>query len=400
MKNCIKNGLYALLLLSALGLYSCSEQVEFAPEKDTNSKLSSTPVSPLLAQNCELDCEDCDNLVTNGSFENFNGSLGSTNALSIVGNSVPPWYEVRGTPNIMDGNLPMTSSMYTNAGFDGSNILHMNENPFQDPDLGEAAAIDVDILADPDLTYCVSFLNALGIKLWNNQPNPPGNIEVRVADGVPQTTLKPEIDWSSYQNQFVGSAATSVTWQSSSYQFTVNQAYSQLIFDAQSQNVGSGSVTRVLLDDVKLSCQTNALQGIISTTNPDGSITLSADFQGLPANVSIVDYEWCGLGQPNPSTATVTIQNPGNDLSVCLKIKDSRGCCASVCDTIISVCDSLNLSSCCTIDIGSAKPSIIGSAKNRADALSAISASSLSHSSSSSTQSAPPLACDPCIDGW
>ncbi|MEL6696255.1 MAG: hypothetical protein AAFP89_08435 [Bacteroidota bacterium] len=397
MKNITNRFFYALLLIGIFGLYACSEQLEVSPEKASSVQTTPVDASPASTQNCVYTCENCDNLITNGSFETFTGSLGSTNALSITNNTVPPWYEVRGTPNIMNGTLPMTSSMYTNPGFDGTNILHMNENPFQNPDLGEAAAINVNVRSDADLTYCLSFRYALGIRLFDNQPNPPGQVEARLANGVPQSTQKPEIDWTTYTNQLVGTATTSTTWQTSTYQFSASQNYSQLILDAQAVNQGSGNVTRVLVDDVQLSCQTDALQGINITQNADGTITLSADLQGLPANVTIVSYEWCGISA-GPNSSTVTIPAPSQAIDVCLKIKDSRGCCASVCEKIeIVECDSLKLSSCCTINVGSGGIGTVGGTKNREAALQAISASGLRNISEASPF---PAVCDPCIDGW
>jgi len=95
MKQIIKVLLCVCLLAGLAGLNSCADQVEVTPDKDlkVSSSISSQTVAATASTdepNCEVKCENCGNLITNGSFETINGTIPSTNLFNVTGNNVPP----------------------------------------------------------------------------------------------------------------------------------------------------------------------------------------------------------------------------------------------------------------------------------------------------------------------
>jgi hypothetical protein len=337
-------------LLAMVVLFSCKK----AKEEVTDGNNIITE-NALNSQNRGLlgdagNCFECPNLILNESFENVTAPVPGAREHFRLG-QVPSWLNAASTPDVFNqSGWPNFSPIPT--GFDGSNFAFMGTLKYPDiTNIKEEETIMqvIKTYNHKDIEYCLSYLDLRGSANGGASANQPGEILVHLAYGVPAYTgnnQQTAVDFMAYQGRVIARSTPSTTqWTSQSFTFKADKFYNRILFSPKViEPVIINRSSLIYIDKIKLSCSTDALKDINAVFSGN-VLNLNPVFVGLPSDVQILRYEWTIRNSANNLTSTqanpsLTINPASDSLQVCLKIVDSRGCCASICVKVINGCQS------------------------------------------------------------
>lgn len=283
-------------------------------------------------------CFDCNQVNTNGNFESENNILGAEPATGILQGNIKNWFNTHGSADYFNELW----NWYNIKGVD-SNMGHMCYGSRPSHNHSEGMYTAVDILADDDLSYCLSLDYGSYCESDND-----GKIHMYLANNLTEgptagftlpnaTTHNTWFENSHNVDNLILDESTSFTdFGMTTYTttFKPTQDYKQLWFyteflsdDGEFANCG------FMLDNVKITRSTSALTEIEMVDLGGGMVKLSPVFN---KNLRNITYEWTVDGKTY-TDETITITRRDNSQDVCLKISDSRDACAEKCMTVPSL---------------------------------------------------------------
>ncbi len=300
-----------------------------------NTKLSTLTLIIFAFCNIAL-AQECKLLNQNGNFESVTTFIGSEPANGISTNIVDNWKASHGTVDYFTPN-------WNWYGIDGlfSNAGHLCYGNRESHDHSEGMFTSVNITADDDLVYTLSFDASsicdasengfLNIAL-NNNLNAEGHnwFQYPTAESLPEfftenqpidrIELTDDFDFTDgflnhYEISFIPESNFSQLWFFSEYQ----HEYTEFV------NCG------VIIDNVELRAMTTSLANISQEKLEDGSHLFQAEFT-KELTVETFDWNLNGVAVSDSSEfKTILVEGTHN---ICLDIIDARGACGSVCITV------------------------------------------------------------------
>mgnify|MGYP000155809946 CR=1 FL=1 len=290
----------------------------------------------LITINITAQCNTCIPVNENGNFESQNNILGTENANGVATGEIKNWYNTHGTADYFDSSW----NWYGIQDID-SNYGHLCYGNRPTHDHSEGMYTPVEILADEDLTYCVSLdygshcpsenYGQAHIYLTNHVSQGGANgfmfpteqthgIWFEDSKKVDVITLDEESDF------------TTIGMTTHNTIVTPEQSYSQLwIFTEYLHTAGGFVDCGLMIDNVKVTCQTDALIDL-KVENLSGD-----KYEIMPKlnkQLSGVEHEWKLDGLVVGNEASEIIELIEGSYELCLDIKDDRGACASLCKAV------------------------------------------------------------------
>jgi hypothetical protein len=312
-------------------------------------------------------CFDCNQINTNGDFEIENNVPGAEPATGILQGNIKNWFNTHGSTDYFN---PLWNWYYID-GVD-SNMGHMCYGSRPSHKHSEGMYTAVDIIADEDLSYCLSLDYG---SYCDSESN--GKIHMYFANNLTEgptsgfilpnpTTHGIWFENSHNVDNLILDESTSFTeFGMTTYTttFKPTEDYKQLWFyteflaeDGEYTNCG------FLLDNVKVKRTTSALTDIAMNDLGDGMVELSPVFN---KNLENVRYEWTVNGATY-TDETIIIAKEDAAQDACLKISDARDACAEKCITIPGLQSvTSNITTVCDYDVcldaaGGGVPTITG----------------------------------------
>ncbi len=301
----------------------------------------------LCATQISAQCNNCSEINLNGDFELKHNIPGTENANGIMQGEIQNWYNTHGSADYFD-NL---WNWYYMSGIQ-STMGHLCYGSRPSHDHSEGMYTSVDILADEDLTYCVTFDygshcdsdkdGKAHIYLTNNLQEGPTNAFMFPRANTHTTWF----DNSKMIDAIVLDEETEFTEVGmTTYSATIDpdESYSQLwFFTEYLHSDGEFANCGFMLDNVKVSCKTSALADISMVDLGDGRVELTPVFS---KELTGVNYEW-NIGTEKRNQKTIIIDQQSTSQEICLNITDSRGACAEACITVGSLNGAVGQSLC------------------------------------------------------
>lgn len=317
----------------------------------------------LISVSVSAQCNNCGPINSNGNFELQNNILGTENANGIAAGEINNWYNTHGTTDYFDSNW----NWYGLEGLD-SNCAHLCYGNRPSHDHSEGMYTEVNVLADEDLTYCVQLDYGSHCASDNY-----GKAHVYLTNSVTQggangflfPTEQTHGQWFSDSKKVdvisldEESDFSTMGMTTHSTTITPDISYKQLWIFTEYLHTSGGFVDcGLLIDNVKLTCQTDALKEL-SIKNLSGD-----KYEILPIltkQLTGVEHEWKLDGEIISNEASDIIELMDGNYELCLDIKDDRGACAQLCQKVkigegSSVNQSCDYSVC--LDAGSGIPVI------------------------------------------
>lgn len=287
-----------------------------------------------IAAQLSSQCNSCEELNLNGDFEIRNNILGNDNASGLSQGEIQNWTSSHGTADFFDESW---NWYYLENTFD-SNLGHVCYGSRPTHDHSEGILTEVEILNDEDLTYCLNFDYSSycdSDKFGKAHVYMSNNVSTGSVNGFKFPTKETHSTWFDNAQKIdeltldeeTDVRETGMT--SYSTTFKPSEKFTQLWFFTEYLYENEGFVNcGFMLDNVKLTCETDALQGIekidLGNNKYEFVPVFSKELKG-------VVYEWnLGSGEKNSGSSLEHEFTPGQH-EVCLKITDERGACAEYC---------------------------------------------------------------------
>lgn len=291
-------------------------------------------VNTILSQNCNIECT---NLIQNQNLEINppNGwPIGQDDASRAFNlGLVPYWKASHNTPHYLQLNnlgqwvgFTMPNGTETN----GISVHSIGPNLF----FSEGVFQNIYLSNYPYLRYCLSI--QLQVKGIQSGYNPNHNINIKLARGLINVSGDYFTDIPVVPNKLLitqhmtGFDKVNV---SIPFQLNSNESYNQIWIYNQPLSGTIIPTQWTSIDSVNLKCTTEALTDIMTSITGK---TVGFEAKNASSSSTFVEYRW-DFGDGSTSTEANPIHTYTNygTYNVCLKIKDSNGCCAEICKEII-----------------------------------------------------------------
>ncbi len=292
-------------------------------------------LNTILSQNCNIDCTEF--------IQNQNLTISPPNWPIPYGNSgisfnigyVPNWQASHGSPHHCQIKLGQWDCSFTNPnGTETNGISIYNLGPFSK--WTEGIFQNFNFKNDPFLTYHLAL--KYQVKFVEGG-NPNHFIKVKVARNLVNETNSGVSNFpQNIPNKLIHS-----DWLSNfdeedvciDFKLNNNEYYNQLwIHNELPANQNQlFNVQWTTIKEVSLKCTTEALTDIVTSISGK---TIEFEAENASGTSTFVEYNWnFGDGSTSTEANPIHTYNDYGTYNVCLKIKDSNGCCAEFCKEIV-----------------------------------------------------------------
>lgn len=292
-------------------------------------------LNTILSQNCNIDCTEF--------IQNQNLTISPPNWPIPYGNSgisfnigyVPNWQASHGSPHHCQIKLGQWDCSFTNPnGTETNGISIYNLGPYSK--WTEGIFQNFNFKNDPFLTYHLAL--KYQVKFVEGG-NPNHFIKVKVARNLVNETNSGVSNFpQNIPNKLIHS-----DWLSNfdekdvciDFKLNNNEYYNQLwIHNELPANQNQlFNVQWTTIKEVSLKCTTEALTDIVTSISGK---TIEFEAENASGTSTFVEYNWnFGDGSTSTEANPIHTYNDYGTYNVCLKIKDSNGCCAEFCKEIV-----------------------------------------------------------------